>query len=242
LAAPTEAMPARTGTPAEPARPPGGIASDAAAAWPVASRLGENQPVEGTGDLLRLQVHELLDVLASDEPAPAGGSAAALAVAMSAGLSAMVARASTAWPEARAAVAQAERLRKRTAPLAQRDADAYEEALAAMRLPERVESSVRDATVGGALARAAEVPLAIAEAGADAALLAALVADRGLADRRGDAVAAALLAEAGARAAASLVVVNLTVSAGDERVARAQALAETAAQAAREAVRSLQSS
>ena len=108
-------------------------------------------PVEGTGDLLALRIDELLDVLASEEPAPAGGSAAALAVAMSAGLSAKVARGSSDWPGARAATAQAERLRRRTAPLAQRDAEAYEEALAAMRLPERVEPSVRDATVGGAL-------------------------------------------------------------------------------------------
>jgi formiminotetrahydrofolate cyclodeaminase len=197
--------------------------------------------VEGTGDLLALRIHELLDVLASEEPAPAGGSAAALAVAMSAALSAKVARASVDWADARAAVAQAERLRRRTAPLAQRDAEAYEEALAAMRLPERVEPSVRDATVGGALSQAADVPLAIAEAGADAASLAVLIADRGALDRRADAVTAAVLAAAGASAAAALVAVNLTVSAGDERVATAEGLAAIAAGAAREAVRSLSS-
>jgi formiminotetrahydrofolate cyclodeaminase len=195
--------------------------------------------VEGTGDLLALRVHELLDLVASEDPSPAGGSAAALAVAMSAGLSAKVARASTAWPEAPAAAAQAERLRRRAAPLAQRDAEVYEDALAAMRLPERVEPSVRDATVGDTLSRAADVPLAIAEAGADAACLAVLVADRGAADRRADAVTAALLAEAAARAAAGLIAVNLTVTAGDERVERAEGLARIAAEAAREAVRSL---
>ncbi len=191
-----------------------------------------------TGDLLDLRLRELLDAIASEEPTPGGGSAAALAITMSAGLSAMVARASPDWPDAGAAIAQAERLRKRTAPLAQRDAEAYEQALASMRLPERVEPAVRDAAVGAALSRAAEVPLVIAEAGADAACLAAMVADRGAADRRGDAAAAALLAEAGTRAAASLVAINLAVTPDDERVTQAKELAKTASQAAREAVSS----
>ncbi len=194
-----------------------------------------------TGDLLDLSVRELLDAMASEDPTPAGGSAAAIAVAISAGLSAMVARASSDWAESGAAVAQAERLRKRAAPLAQRDAEAYEEALAAMRLPDRVEPTVRDAAVGATMARAAEVPLDIAEAGADAACLAAWVADRGAQDRSGDAATAALLAEAGTRAAAGLVGVNLGITAGDERVERARVLAETASQAAREAVRSAES-
>jgi methenyltetrahydrofolate cyclohydrolase len=195
--------------------------------------------VSSTGDLLDLPLREFLDVVAGEEPTPAGGSAAALAVAISAGLSAMVARASPDWPEAGSAVAQAERLRKRAAPLAQRDAEAYEEALVTLRLPERVEPAVRDAAVGAALARTAEVLIAIAEAGADAAWLAALVADRGTPERRGDAVAAAQLGEAGARAAAALIAVNLTVRPGDERSVHAQELAATAGDAAREALRSI---
>jgi methenyltetrahydrofolate cyclohydrolase len=195
--------------------------------------------VATTGELLDLSLREFLDVVAAEDPTPGGGSAAALAVAVSAGLSAMVARASTDWPEAGSAVAQAERLRRRAAPLAQRDAEAYEEALVTLRLPERVEPTVRDAAVGAALSRTAEVLLAIGEAAADAAWLAALVADRGTPERRGDAVAAAQLAEAGARAAAALIAVNLTVRPGDERFVHAQELAETAADAAREATRSL---
>jgi methenyltetrahydrofolate cyclohydrolase len=190
------------------------------------------------GDLLDLRLRELLEAIASEGPTPGGGSTAALAIAMSAALSAMVARASKDWPEAGAAIAQAEQLRRRTAPLAQRDAEAYEEALASVRLPERVEPNVRDAAVGAALTRAAEIPLVIAEAGADAASLAALVADRGTPDRRGDAAAAALLAEAGTRAAASLIAVNLGVTPDDDRVVHAQALAASASEAAREAVRS----
>jgi methenyltetrahydrofolate cyclohydrolase len=192
-----------------------------------------------SGDLLDLRVRDLLEAIASVDPTPGGGSTAALAVAMSAALSAMVARASSDWPDAGAAIAQAEQLRKRTAPLAQRDAEVYEEALAAIRLPERAEPIVRDAAAA-ALSRAAEVPLLIAEAGADAASLAVLVADRGTPDRRGDAAAAALLAEAGARAAASLIALNLAVTPEDDRVAHALLLAKSASEAAREAVRSTQ--
>jgi formiminotetrahydrofolate cyclodeaminase len=195
--------------------------------------------VSGAGDLLDLSLREFLEAVASEDPTPGGGSAAALAVAVSAGLTTMVARASSDWSDAGAVIAQAERIRKRVAPLAQRDAEAYEEALVTMTLPERVEPAVRDMAVGAALMRAAEVPMAIAEAGADGACLASIVADRGTAERRGDAVAAALLAEAGARAAASLISVNLLVQPGDERAKRAELLAKIASEAAREAVRTM---
>jgi formiminotetrahydrofolate cyclodeaminase len=195
--------------------------------------------VATTGDLLDLSLRELLASVASEDPTPGGGSAAAVAIAMSAGLTAMVARASGDWKEAKPAVAQADRIRKRVEPLIQVDAEAYEEALVTLTLPERVEPVVRDMAVGAALARAAEIPLVIAEAGADAACLAAIVADRGTADRRADAVAAALLAEAGTRAAGALVAVNLTVQAGDQRAERAELLAATASDAAREALRTI---
>jgi methenyltetrahydrofolate cyclohydrolase len=198
-----------------------------------------NAPVETTGDLLDLSLREFLEAIASEDPTPGGGTAAALAVAISAGLTAMVARASGDWPEAGSAVAQAERLRKRIAPLAQRDAEAYEEALVSMTLPERVEPVVRDMAVGAALWRAAEVPMAIADAGSDAACLAAIVADRGTPSRRADVVAAALLAEAATWAAASLVQVNLTITPDDGRTKQARRLAETASDAAREAVGTL---
>ena len=192
-----------------------------------------------TGDPLDLTLRQLLETVANEDPTPGGGSAAALAIALSAGLTAMVARASGDWPDAGAAVAQAERIRKRIEPLVREDAEAYEEALVALTLPERVEPAVRDLAVGAALTRAAAVPLAIAEAGADAAQLAVIVAERGREDRRGDAIAAALLAEAGTRAGAALVTVNLTVQAGDARTQRAELLARIASDAARQALRTI---
>jgi formiminotetrahydrofolate cyclodeaminase len=192
--------------------------------------------VERTGDWLDLTLRGLLEGFASEEPTPGAGSAAALAVAHAAGLCAMVARSSPEWGESTAAVAQAERLRARVTPLAQADAEAYEEALVALGLPDLVEREVRDATIGGAVARAAQVPLAIAEAAADTAALAATVAENGAPGRRGDVVGAAILAEAAARVGAHLVSINLTMTPNDERVRRAQA----AADAARECVAQLE--
>jgi formiminotetrahydrofolate cyclodeaminase len=194
--------------------------------------------VSFTDDLLDMRIEAFLEHLATEDPAPAAGSVAALAVAMAAGLSAKAARASPDWPEAQSAVAQAERLRKRTAPLAQSDAEAYEEALAVLHLPDQLEAEVRDMAIGQVLARAAEIPLVIAEAGADVASLAALIADRGAAARRAEAVVAALLAEAATRSAAHLVAVNLIVTPEDERVVKARAASEIASAACRNALES----
>ena len=85
----------------------------------------------------------------------------------------------------------------------------------------------------------AAVPLEIAETAADTASLAALAAELGEGTYRADAAVAAVLAAAGARAAAHLVAVNLTVKDGDVRLARARASEEVAAAAA---VRALDSS
>jgi formiminotetrahydrofolate cyclodeaminase len=194
--------------------------------------------VDSTGDFLDLPLRAFVDGLAAEEPAPGGGSAAALAVAMAAALIAKVARASPSWLERESAVAQAERLRQRTAPLAQADAEAYEEALAALNLPSELEPEVRGMAIGEVLGRAVEVPLAIADAGADAAVLAAVAAERGTLDRRADAIAAALLASAGTQVAAHLVAVNLVVTPEDDRVRRARAVAEVASAAARSALHS----
>jgi formiminotetrahydrofolate cyclodeaminase len=154
---------------------------------------------------------------------------AALVVAMSAGLVAMAARVS----DDLGAVAQADSIRERVTPLAAEDAAAYREALAVMRAPAGETADERDEAIRLALVRAAKVPLDIAQAGANAAALAASVAERGSQAVRGDAAAAALLAAAAAQAAANLVAINLAAGAENELVARARDLAEDAADSAR---------
>lgn len=159
-----------------------------------------------------------------------------IAVAMAAILTAMAARTSPDWLEAGATIAQAAALRARVEPLALRDAEAYAEVLAALRLPEDLGEDERQAVLAGALARAAELPLSIAEAAADAAELAAHAAEHCSGRVRGDALAAALLAEGAAAAAAGLVEINLAAGPGDPRTARARALSDAASTSARRAL------
>jgi formiminotetrahydrofolate cyclodeaminase len=122
--------------------------------------------------------------------------------------------------------AQAESLRARVLPLAQVDAEAY--AAAVERLARRTGD---DFKLGRALEDAADVLLQIADAAADLVALAAFVAERAPPDVRPDAVAAAMLAEAAARAAVHLVEVNLAVASEDARSRRANATVAAAAAA-----------
>ena len=157
------------------------------------------------------------------QTASGGGPLAASVTASAAELLAEIARASSdGWPDAAGVAAQAQSLHDRAAPLADLAARAYEEALAA---------AGDDYELGQAYARAAEPPLRIAEAAADVAELAAVVAAQGDPARHADAVTAGLLAAAAAAGAAELVAVNLTMATGDERSRRAELLAESAARA-----------
>jgi formiminotetrahydrofolate cyclodeaminase len=160
------------------------------------------------------------------QTAPGGGPLAAEVIASAARLLADIARASKdSWPDAGGVAAQAESLHDRAAPLADLAARAYEQAVSA---------TGSSHEVGRAYASAAEPPLRMVEAAADVAELAAVVAHFGDPAMRADAVAAALLAAGSARAAAELVAVNLTAGANDERVRRAERLAEEAARTAEE--------
>ena len=169
----------------------------------------------------------LHEVLAEPGPGPAGGSAAALATTMAAGLVRLVARVSPDWDEAPGIAAQAAALGDRALLLADDDHRVYARALAQLGSP------ARDAALGEALRHAARVPLEIAETAADVAALAALAAREGADAVRGDAWAAATLAEAAATAASRLVQVNLATRPDDDMTTRA-AQAQRAATAARD--------
>jgi formiminotetrahydrofolate cyclodeaminase len=149
----------------------------------------------------------------------------------------MVARSShDSWQDAPAVATQALAVMDRVTPLAGVDAAAWEVALVALKDANRGDNAPDGDALERTLDAAAAVPLEIAEAGADAAELAALAADRGEGSFRADAAAAAVLAAAGARAAAHLVEINLGVRPGDERLARARANEKAATAAAARAL------
>jgi formiminotetrahydrofolate cyclodeaminase len=200
---------------------------------PLPARIEENRAVAYAD----LPFEELLDTIAAETPAPGGGSVAAFTTEMAACLAAMTARfARGHWEGAAGALAQAEALRHRAAPLAAQDAVAYEDVLTAMRMPKDLEPEVRNTLIGETLGRAADAPLEIAECAADVAALAAEIAISGNQNVRGDAAAASVLAAASAQVAAILVEVNLATTEDDQRVERARALALGADEAARRAL------
>jgi formiminotetrahydrofolate cyclodeaminase len=194
-----------------------------------------------TEDYLDLRIDEFLDRLAEGGRAPGGGSAAALAVAFAAGLVAMVARCSRgSWEDAAGVAAQSLAIKERAAQLARTDADAWQKASAALgEAGADGDAEGRDRELEQKLGHAAAVPLEIAELGADAAALAALVGEYCEGAYRADAAAAAALASGGASAAAHLVQVNLTVQEGDERLKRARASEQAAAESAKRTLASI---
>jgi formiminotetrahydrofolate cyclodeaminase len=183
--------------------------------------------------LLELTVRAWLGELGDRTPSPGGGAAAAVAGAMSASLVAMTARLSQEWDEAGGVIAQALSLVDRLGSLAETDADVYTETLITLDHRDEIPADQRDRVLGEALDRAAQAPLAIAEAAADVAVLAAEAAGRVDPRLRPDAEVAAALAAAAAQAGARLVEVNLSASRNDARVRQARTAAEAAVRAMR---------
>jgi formiminotetrahydrofolate cyclodeaminase len=185
-------------------------------------------------DYLQHSLGGFLEAMSSGEPVPGGGGAAAVSVALAAGLCAMCARFSGEHlSDSGDTAAEADGLRRRVQPLAQEDAGAYGRVLDALRLPK--EDPARRRSMELAFERASEVPLSIAQTGAETAELAAKLARCGNPNLKGDAVSAALLAEAGVRAAAMLVGINAPED--EPRIARASELKSRASASALEATR-----
>src|SRR5262249_52532205 len=120
-------------------------------------------------------------------------------------------------------------LRKRALSLATRDLTSYEPVLAALQLP--AADPERAQRIARASSDAAQVPLEIAELGAQLAERAARSVAEGSRHLEGDAITAALLAEAACRAAVRLAEINLADAADDRRLAHARVLARDAASA-----------
>jgi formiminotetrahydrofolate cyclodeaminase len=190
-------------------------------------------PAEDQPALAQLPLSELLDRLAADTPAPGGGSASAVVCALAAGLVEMAAKLGGKRVPPHAA-GRARELRGRALALAQTDLGAYELILAALRLP--ASDPARAERLEQAVAQASQPPLAIAQVGAELADLAVQVARGSRPHPAGDATAAALLAEAGCRAATILVSINLKDAADRAPVHRAADLARKATSAREHAV------
>jgi len=158
-----------------------------------------------------------LDALASERPTPGGGSAAAVTGAMSAALLSMVCNLTVGKPRFAQLEAEmlsvrgaAESLRQRLTGMIEEDIAAFEDVMAAYRLPKNTDDQrrVRAAEIQSALKRATEVPLECARACARLVELSRTVAEKGNVNVVSDAGVAVLAAWAALRSAALNVYVN----------------------------------
>lgn len=178
-----------------------------------------------------------IDQLASGDPTPGGGSAAALSGAAGAALVAMVARLTVGRkryadvePQMQEIMLSAEALRARLTALVQEDAEAYNQVSAAYRLPKSTdeEQTARDAAIQTGMKAASLTPLETAQACAKVIALAEQAVAQGNVNARTDGGVGALLAFAGLQGAVWNVEVNLPSIDDPQFVARVQAAADQA--------------
>lgn len=164
------------------------------------------------------KISEFLDLLASDAPAPGGGSVAALCAALGAALVSMVANLTVGkekykdnWNEMEATCKQSEALRFEFVKLMNDDTEAFNGFMRVMKMPRDTDEqkAARKAAMSEASKTATEVPLRTLERCADVAALAAKAIKFGNPNAVSDGGSAVLLADAAGKAAAYNVRINL---------------------------------
>jgi len=162
-------------------------------------------------------IDQFLDRLASGDPTPGGGSAAAIMGAMAAALVSMVCNVSfgkkgyeAAEPELRSILARSEELRVRLTAMVAGDIAAFDGLMAAYKLPKSSdeEKSRRAETIQSSLQRATLVPLECARACFEVVQLARRAADLGYKHVISDVGVGVAAADAALRSAALNVFIN----------------------------------
>lgn len=165
-----------------------------------------------------MKIREFLEELGSSSPAPGGGTAAAFAGALAGSLCSMVAaltvgreRFRDAWQEMESAGESSRNLTAKLVDLMERDAEAYNAVMAAIKMPKGTdaERAWREQQMQAALKEACRVPLETVEIVAKVARVMESVLFKGNPNAITDAGSAARLAWAAAHAAAYNVEVNL---------------------------------
>jgi methenyltetrahydrofolate cyclohydrolase len=168
--------------------------------------------------LIDLKVDAFIKEAAAASPVPGGGSVSALAGALAAALSAMVASLTLGKKGYEAVDKEMEMLLSRASVLQQtltqavdRDAMAYDTFLSALKLPKTTssEKDMRQRELQAAIRRISEVPLEIANSALAVLHLAAAAAGKGRSDIVTDAAVAVLLSRAALRGALYNVKFNL---------------------------------
>jgi formiminotetrahydrofolate cyclodeaminase len=163
-------------------------------------------------------LRRFLDHLASSAPTPGGGTAAAVAGAMGASLAEMVTaltlareKYASAHEAMREIARAASETRQELLRLSREDSEAYDEVVAARRLPKgtEAEKAAREEILGRANLKATEIPLQTARAAARLLETLPELAEKGNPNAASDAGTAATLLEAAIQGALLNVAINL---------------------------------
>jgi len=163
------------------------------------------------------QIGAFLDALASEQPTPGGGGAAAILGAVGAALVSMVANLTIGKKgyesheaDLKAANAEAERLRAELTAAIDEDVVAFNAVMGAYGLPRGTdeEKAKRTAQIQAALKLATDAPLRAVKAAHEVIRLSAIVAEKGNLNVISDAGVAVLAANAALRSAALNVFIN----------------------------------
>jgi formiminotetrahydrofolate cyclodeaminase len=159
-----------------------------------------------------------LDDLASNSPAPGGGSVASLAGALGSALTTMVCnltvgkkKYASVEAEMKNMIPRSEALRKQFTRLIDQDTDAFSKVMEAYGLPKENEdqTALRNAAIQEATKEATLVPLEVMKHAIDAMALAQIVAEKGNVNSISDAGVSVLMLRAACEGAALNVNINL---------------------------------
>lgn len=174
--------------------------------------------IEESGPLASMKVNKFLSELASNSPAPGGGSVAALAGALGAALTSMVCnltigkdKYADVQDEIKNILRKSENIRKKLMKLIDEDTEAFNDVIKAFKMPKETEKQkeVRSKAIQEGYKTAAKVPLETAKVCEEVFVLAKIIADKGNQNSITDVAVSALMAKAGVESAILNVKINL---------------------------------
>jgi methenyltetrahydrofolate cyclohydrolase len=209
-----------------------------------------------TAMIKQSSIEDFLDELASRNPTPGGGSAAAMMGAMGAALLSMVcnltigkARYRDVEEELSAVLARTEQLRRQLAEMIEEDIESFGAVMQAYAMPRQTpeESVLRSQAIQNALKVATQVPLRCCRVCREIIELSVVVAQQGNSHVVSDAGVAVLVAHAALRSGALNVMINIKAMTDrefvasqlaelDELVSRASAATEACYQSVRQSI------
>ncbi|MCD4820159.1 MAG: glutamate formimidoyltransferase [Candidatus Cloacimonetes bacterium] len=169
-------------------------------------------------NLTNMTITNFSDELSSDSPAPGGGSVAALSLAMSGALSAMVSNLTfgkkgyeKVWNEAKILAEEGQNIKERAIYAIDKDTQAFYLMMDAMRLPKKTdtEKSIRNEAIQNSTKQAILVPLETMEIALEAVQLSEKIGEIGNANALSDAGVSAINANAAAKSAYLNVLINM---------------------------------